>query len=47
MHLDDLPSIEAIMDSCLGKFITLAANDCGYSGSAKDLMVNWVYPFFL
>jgi hypothetical protein len=47
MTLDDLSDIEKIMGSPLAKYITFAANDCGYSGSAKDLIVNWVHPLFL
>lgn len=47
MNLADLPDIDKIMDSPLAKFITFAANDCGYSGSARDLVVNWIHPMFL
>ena len=47
MTLNDLPDIDKIMDSPLAKFITFAANDCGYSGSTQDLIVNWVHPMFL
>ena len=47
MTTDDLPDIHAIMASPLSRFITFAANDCGCSGSAKDLMVNWIHPMFL
>ncbi len=28
-------------------FITLTANDCGYSGTAEALIVNYVHPLFL
>ena len=44
---DDLPSIEDIMNCPLSKFIHFAANDCGYCGSRRDLIVNWVHPLFL
>ena len=44
---DDLPSIENIMNCLLSKFIHFAANDCGYRGSRRDLIINWVYPLFL
>ncbi len=44
---DDLPTIEDILGSPLASFITFAANKCGYSGTAKDLIVNWVHPLFL
>ena len=43
----DVPSEEELMKSPLAKFITFSANDCGQSGSAKDLIVNWVHPLFL
>lgn len=47
-HLEqEIPSIEDLLDSPLSKFITFAANDCGYSGTTKDLVVNWIHPFFL
>ena len=35
------------MKCIMAKFITFSANDCGYSGSTKDLIVSWVYPLFL
>jgi hypothetical protein len=44
---DDVPSVEELMDSPLSRFITLAANSCGYSGTTKELIVNWVHPLFL
>ena len=48
MHLDDIiPTISELMDSPISKFITLAANDCGYSGTAEDLIVSYVHPLFL
>ena len=28
-------------------FITLASDDCGYNGTTKEFIVNWVYPLFL
>ena len=33
------------MDSPLAKYINLAANDCGYSGTAEELIINYVHPF--
>jgi hypothetical protein len=33
--------------SPLAKHITLAANDCGYSGTVKELIVSYVHPLFL
>jgi len=35
------------MDSPLAKYITLAANDCGYGGTAEELIVSYVHPHFL
>ena len=40
MVLDDLTDIEAVFNSPLSKFITFAANNCGYSGSACYFIVN-------
>ena len=48
MHLDDsIQTIKELLDSPVSKFITLAANDCGYPGTSEDLIVNHVHPFFL
>ena len=48
MHLDDsILDIKELLDSPISKFITLAANYCGYSGTSEDLIVNHVHPFFL
>ena len=44
---DEVPSVEALMACPLSRFIDLAANKCGYSGSRRDLIANWVHPFFL
>jgi len=35
------------MASPLSRFITLAANDCGYRGSTLELVTTWVHPLFL
>ena len=43
----DVPSVKELMKRPTAKFITSSANNCGYSGSAKDLIVNWVHPLFL
>ncbi len=42
-----IPTVAELMDSPLAKYITLAANDCGYSGTAEELIVNYVHPLFL
>ena len=47
MYMDDFTEIWELLNSNLAKFNTFYANDCGYSGSAHDIMVNWVYLFFL
>ena len=41
------PTIEELLASPLSKFITFAANDCGYSGSFTEIFVTAVHPFFL
>jgi len=35
------------MKSPLSKFITLAASDCNYNSTIKELIVDWVQPLFL
>ncbi len=35
------------MASQLAKYITLTANDSGYSGTAKELIISYVHPLFL
>ena len=44
---DDIPTVAELLESPLAKYITLAANDCGYSGTAKELIVSYVHPLFL
>jgi hypothetical protein len=44
---DSLPSISDFINSPLSKYITLAANDCGYDGLAEELIVQYVHPLFL
>ncbi len=43
---DGIPTVAELMDSPLAKYITLAANDCGYSGMAEELIVTYVVPCF-
>ncbi len=43
---DGIPTVAELMDSPLAQYITLAANDCGYSGTAEELIVNYVHPLF-
>ena len=47
MDMDDFPAIGEVLNSPLDKFITFAEYDCGYSGYAHDLMVNWIHILFL
>ncbi len=44
---DSLPSIADLINSPLSKYITLAANNCSYDGTAEDLIVHYVHPLFL
>jgi hypothetical protein len=44
---DSLPSISDLINSPLSKYITLAANDCGYDGTVEELIVSYVHPLFL
>ena len=41
------PTVEDLMSSPLAKFIHLAANDCGYNGTKRELICDWVHPLFL
>ena len=48
MHLDySIPTIKEWLDIPISKFIALDANDCEYSGTSEDLIVNHVHPLFL
>lgn len=42
-----VPSVEDLLNSPLAQFIQLASNDCGYGGSVKELVANYVHPLFL
>jgi hypothetical protein len=42
-----IPTVAALLASPLAKYITLAANDCGYSGKAEELIVTYVHPLLL
>ncbi len=44
---DSLSSISDRINNPLSKYITLAANDCGYEGTAEELIVSYVNPLFL
>jgi len=42
-----IPTVAGLLASPLAKYITLAANDCGYRDKAKELIVTYVHPLFL
>jgi hypothetical protein len=42
-----IPTAADLLASPSAKYNTLAANDCGYSGTAKELIVSYVHPLFL
>jgi hypothetical protein len=41
-----ISTVADLLASPLAKYITLAANDCRYSGKAKELIVTYVHPLF-
>ena len=43
----DVPTVKELLNSPLSRFISFAANSCGYSGTTQELIVNWVHPLFL
>ena len=43
----DVPTVDELLASPLAKFIHLAANDCGYNGTVRELICDWVHPLFL
>jgi hypothetical protein len=42
-----IPTVADLLASPLAKYITLAANDYGYSGKVEELIVTYVHPLFL
>ena len=42
-----IPTVADLLASPLAKYITLAANDCGYGGKAEELIVTYAHPLFL
>jgi hypothetical protein len=42
-----IPIVADLLASPLAKYIARAANDCGYSGKAEELIVTYVHPLFL
>jgi hypothetical protein len=54
MRMDDptsmakeIPTVDELMASPLGKFITLAINNSRYSGSTRELFCETIHPLFL
>jgi hypothetical protein len=48
LTLDEtIPTVADLLASPLAQYITLAANDCGYSGTAEELIVSYVHLLFL
>ena len=48
MTLDKtIPTVADLLAIPLAKYITLTANDCGYSGTAEELIVLYVHPLFV
>ena len=48
MHLEEsIPTITELLDIPISNYITLAANDCGYSVTAEEIIVNYFHPLFL
>ena len=43
---DQCPTFGEIMASTLAKYITIAANNCGYGGTVEELIVNYIHPLF-
>ena len=45
--VEQCPTVAELMASPLAKYITLAADDCGYGGTAEELIVDYIHPLFL
>ena len=43
---EELPTVSDFMASPLAKFVTIAAQDSGYTGRTEDLFMTEVHPFF-
>ena len=43
----NVPSVDQLLNSDLANFITVAAADCGYEGTAENLVMNWIHPLLL
>ena len=45
-EIEEVPSVETLMDSPLSRFIHFAVNDCCYSGTWYELIAIWMHPLF-
>ena len=45
--VEQCPTVAELMASLLAKYITLAADDCGYGGTTEELIVDYIHPLFL
>ena len=41
-----VPAVQTLMSSPISKCIQFAANDCGYGGTRREIITNWVHPYF-
>ena len=46
MDNNEVPTVEQLLACPISRFIQFAANDCGYEGSRKELIANWIHLFF-
>ncbi len=46
-NIGQISAVADLLASPLAKYITLAANDYRYSGTAKELILTYVHPLFL
>ena len=42
-----IPTVADLLASPLATYVTLVANDCRYSGNAKESIVTYIHPLFL
>ena len=43
----EVPTVDALINSDLARFVHFAASDCGFDGSIESLTVNWLHPLML
>ena len=42
-----VPSVDALINSDLDKFVHFAASDAGFDGTIESMVVNWLHPLML